>query len=511
MSNLNKNLNLHSDFSEKIAILGSGFAAYSFIKNYKHKNHLVVFEGGSSNSNTKKFNFINFNSFKLKPNTLDFSIGGTSNLWTGNLVEPEDYEKDISNFPNKDLWFFGKYQSEYFNKAWKIFRVNPKKYIRNTTQIKNSFIERRIYTQFRPTRLRKEFRKLKLPLFDQMEVIGLGEDNGKTFVEFKCLRTNENKTIFFKAVVLCAGGLGCINILQSSLRAGYINSNKLQNYLGKFYMNHPKFTIENFLDYSMNKKSIFLKNKYFFSDSLITYSLDPAIQSKLGCNNSSFTFIPNFLEGESEEFKFLYMIFTNKLYFLKNLNEIFGLVFLKRTIARNNINNFFAPSKFLNIFKILRFLMFFLGISKKSPKSYNLQFFLEMEPSLLNTINFQGSKCEVNIRMGKIESKTFKELVGQLNSQLKKENYNFKKISDELNDYNLLDASHHMGGISYNVDKSLALVDENMRLESAKNIFICSSAIFPTSGSFNPTLTIAAISTKVAIYLGKNLSNEIKK
>ncbi|MDA9660177.1 GMC family oxidoreductase [Pseudomonadota bacterium] len=503
MNILNKDFNTHSDFSEKIAILGSGFAAYSFIKNYKNIDDLIVFEGGSFKSNTEKFHFISLNSLKLKSNTVDFSIGGTSNLWTGNLVEPEDYEKDINAFPNKDLWFFGNRQTEYFQKAWKIFHVNPKKYHRNKTQIKNNFIERKIHTQFRPTRLRKEFRKLPLLLCDQMEVIALGEHNEKAFVEFKCLRTKQNKKVSFKAIILCAGGLGCINILQKSLKSDYLDSKKLPKYLGRFYMNHPKFTIDNFLDYSPNKKSIFLKNKYFFSDSLITYSLDPSTQSKLGCNNTSFTFIPNFLKDESEEFKFLYMIFTNKLYFLKNISHILRFIFFRKKPTRNNLNNYFAPTKFLNIFKLLSHLGFFLGISRKNPKSYNLQFFMEMEPNHFNTINFQDSKCEANISMGETESKTFKELMRLLNSQLRKENYNFKDISDNLHDYTLLDASHHMGGISYNVDKAYSLVDENMRLDSTKNIFICSSAVFPSSGSFNPTLTIAAISAKVASFLEK--------
>ena len=40
-----------------------------------------------------------------------------------------------------------------------------------------------------------------------------------------------------------------------------------------------------------------------------------------------------------------------------------------------------------------------------------------------------------------------------------------------------------------------------------KNIYICSSAIFPTSGSANPTMTICALS----IRLGNYLANQIKK
>ena len=61
--------------------------------------------------------------------------------------------------------------------------------------------------------------------------------------------------------------------------------------------------------------------------------------------------------------------------------------------------------------------------------------------------------------------------------------------------------SHHMGTLKMSKNKSKGVVDENMKLNDIKNLYLCSSAIFPTYGQSNPTYTIAALSIKLSDYL----------
>jgi choline dehydrogenase-like flavoprotein len=44
----------------------------------------------------------------------------------------------------------------------------------------------------------------------------------------------------------------------------------------------------------------------------------------------------------------------------------------------------------------------------------------------------------------------------------------------------------------------LGVVDRDCRLHDVKNVFIGSSAVFPTGGSSNPTLTIIALCVRIA-------------
>ena len=63
----------------------------------------------------------------------------------------------------------------------------------------------------------------------------------------------------------------------------------------------------------------------------------------------------------------------------------------------------------------------------------------------------------------------------------------------------------------YSADKKVTCVDKNLRIYGLNNIFICSSAIFPTSGSVNPTMTICALANRLAIYIDKNNKNNYKR
>ena len=55
-----------------------------------------------------------------------------------------------------------------------------------------------------------------------------------------------------------------------------------------------------------------------------------------------------------------------------------------------------------------------------------------------------------------------------------------------------------MGGLSYP-----KILDKNLKLRGLNNIFCCSSAVFPTSGSTNPTLIICALSERLSEFLKK--------
>ena len=48
-----------------------------------------------------------------------------------------------------------------------------------------------------------------------------------------------------------------------------------------------------------------------------------------------------------------------------------------------------------------------------------------------------------------------------------------------------------------------SFVDKNLRVLGSKNVYICSSSFFPTSGSVNPTIIILAF----ALRLSKHILN----
>jgi choline dehydrogenase-like flavoprotein len=65
------------------------------------------------------------------------------------------------------------------------------------------------------------------------------------------------------------------------------------------------------------------------------------------------------------------------------------------------------------------------------------------------------------------------------------------------------DASHHMGTTRMGNDPSTSIVDRDCRIHGIANLYVAGSSVFPTSGSANPTLTIVALSLRLANHLSR--------
>lgn len=62
-------------------------------------------------------------------------------------------------------------------------------------------------------------------------------------------------------------------------------------------------------------------------------------------------------------------------------------------------------------------------------------------------------------------------------------------------------ARHHSGTCRMNDFPDAGVVDCNLLVHGTDNIYVCSSAVFPTAGAANPTLTVAALAHRLAQHL----------
>lgn len=60
---------------------------------------------------------------------------------------------------------------------------------------------------------------------------------------------------------------------------------------------------------------------------------------------------------------------------------------------------------------------------------------------------------------------------------------------------------HHMGTTRMSDDPKRGVVDKNLRLHGVSNVFVAGSSVFPTGGHVPPTLTIVALSLRLADHL----------
>jgi choline dehydrogenase-like flavoprotein len=66
---------------------------------------------------------------------------------------------------------------------------------------------------------------------------------------------------------------------------------------------------------------------------------------------------------------------------------------------------------------------------------------------------------------------------------------------------------HHMGTTRMQRDPSMGVVDENCRVHGVANVYVAGSSVFPTGGTFNPTLTIVALALRLADHVKERLNN----
>jgi choline dehydrogenase-like flavoprotein len=64
---------------------------------------------------------------------------------------------------------------------------------------------------------------------------------------------------------------------------------------------------------------------------------------------------------------------------------------------------------------------------------------------------------------------------------------------------------HHMGTTRMHADPRRGVVDADSRVHSVANLYVAGSAVFPTSGYANPTLTIVALAIRLADHLRTQL------
>jgi choline dehydrogenase-like flavoprotein len=63
------------------------------------------------------------------------------------------------------------------------------------------------------------------------------------------------------------------------------------------------------------------------------------------------------------------------------------------------------------------------------------------------------------------------------------------------------DSNHHMGGMRMAASPTNGIVTPDLLLHGTRNVYVCSGAVFPTSGFSNPTHTVLALALRLADHL----------
>jgi choline dehydrogenase-like flavoprotein len=99
------------------------------------------------------------------------------------------------------------------------------------------------------------------------------------------------------------------------------------------------------------------------------------------------------------------------------------------------------------------------------------------------------------------ETATLLRLQALLDCHLRRQGIGRVDTTGEFSPERYRDASHHIGTARMSRDPRDGVVDEQCAVHGVSNLFIAGSAVFPTSGHANPTLTIVALAIRLAAHL----------
>jgi len=532
IKNLNKEKK-YNKLSTDICIVGGGTVGLYLAEILKSNNNLniTVLEAGSEQSkkNIGKY-------FKVKTTThynnigsvsRMFGIGGSTAAWAGAMIPMSEQNFEGSSSANLKVWNIPyKEINKYYLIIQKKFKL---KIIDIKSKIINTFIKKKIkYFHFSSKFFKLRFStvlhskiknffnffydKIKneknLSLYTDAKVFkikNLKDSNTKkiNIVKsiFACSRNGNILEVKAGLVVICCGAIESTRLLciydmnnenfikkQKSPLGNYF-SDQVTAICGKFIVKDWKKFYKYFSPFYSNKAIHFprlvLKSKVINNKNL----------SEISCQ-----FI---LENSKKHWIQILKLFLDKKKI--SLNEsILLLISIPKIIF--DIFNYFK-------LRLIRKNNWFY-----KTKEVVLHVNLEQKPNFNNKLFIMNeglnkyTKIKRSVLIWKINRKEIETLRFFLNifnkswhnagldkiAELKINKQNYKSLLKSLKVF-----LHPTGSIRIGTNKSNSVVNKNLKVWNTKNLYVCSTAVFPSSGSANTGMTLLALTARLGDYLIK--------
>ena len=127
--------------------------------------------------------------------------------------------------------------------------------------------------------------------------------------------------------------------------------------------------------------------------------------------------------------------------------------------------------------------------------------------------HFGQRKMQLDWRLTDYDFESMKKSVDILNAALQEKGLGYvdNRLNTDKDTFidKIKGGYHHMGTTRMHEDATLGVTDANCKIHGIRNLYIAGSSVFPTSGYANPTLTLAALSIRLAEHLKKVMKNKM--
>jgi len=320
------------------------------------------------------------------------------------------------------------------------------------------------------------------------------QDNAATSIDV-LINDIISKDIKLKKLILSTGGIECVKILKNNIQLENQNKN-----LGKYFMEHPQLQVGRVT--IRDKKINNFISKY--SPPTAKHLFDDRLNIREDKYFSGF-------KTKNKNVRNYFVLRTTDVYQSKTLYRLRHILLTKSISSVGKV-------KFKDIIELISDILnlFIKKISSKltNAKSYSVVLHLEQNANVNNSVYLDNSGdtildwnftdedlSNLNNSIDDL-SEIFTEMKAQFN--LKNE---LKLEGEQIQEFlrkNIFGIGHHMGTTRMGFSNIESICDLNLKIHEYENIYINSSSVFPSGGIANPTLTLLALTSRLA----ETLKNE---
>ncbi len=535
-----------------VCVIGAGPAGIIFALEYARLNtgkKIVIVEYGRKGANGKN----GLDDSISIDNTLNHhdpyectnkGLGGTSATWGGRCVMYD--EVDFIDRPivskgctwNYELFDevknYTKIAAEYFECGDDIFCLDDLPELKNTRisenfvagDVTDSVIERwSMPTRF-GSRYEKAIRNNKnITLLEGFEARDFSKPKGDGTVDTLRVRglKQEIHTINARTFVLAAGAQETTRILLRNKQL-FSNLKVVPDSLGKYYQSHlsGKIASVNFTgdpnktDYGFIRDGdIYLRRRFQFTTKFL---VDQNLLNTAIWLDNPLYFNPKHRSGAMS---FMYLAMITPF-----LGKRLAPPAIAHSITKGKVTG--LPDHFANILRQLPksltvpasifYKRYFLrrklpGVFLFSPQNqYALHFHAEQIPDAKNRMELgpDGESLIIHYSISDQDIESVVRLHNTLDKNLRSSSagnveywYKQSELVDAIRNMSR-DGIHQSGTTRIADSPDEGVIDHDLKVWGTKNVFVCSSSAFPTSGQANPTFMIGAFAARLASYLNKS-------
>ncbi len=449
------------------------------------------------------------------------AVGGTTTLWAGQALPLFDID-----FQRRDWVPFSGWPIErqslipFYERAEKVLQIPHVTYDPSTWPEKRTppeydrdrFVS--YFSQFTSTpNFSAKYRKdidaaTNVTLFTHANVISLEANPSAKRINAVRAKTFAGSTFSVNArqVVVCCGGIESAKLL---LVSNSVESNGIGNsfdVVGRYFQDHPGFS---FPVKPLNRLA-FKRSFVGIKKNGIRYSFKSILSDKLQRENRLLhvggeVFYPQTENDPIQSAKAVLQALRGRRTGIRLSSAIGNIARRPDKVVRSAFQHFVLRQP-----ASIGSTQPHLGIGGEQQPNPNSRVMLSDQKDILGVprTRLEWKLTEAETRSMQFFTRSIAEEWRRLGlAEIKLDQIRFSgRENGEHGGY--VDSNHHIGTTRMGTDPNVSVVDPDCRVHGYENLYIGSSAVFPTGGFSNPTLTVIALCLRIADDVKQRLAHD---